>query len=142
MKKDLRNKNSDRETEKNLKCINFNVILLDRSVLADKYVFAKYLLNTGKINGLQFEKYKNFYDSSMKKCPINFQEPNIYIYIECEITKTMERINFRNRYGEVKSYNKLYLEDLKKSYKYLTNKIDNEFSNTRFIKLDNNKDYY
>jgi deoxyadenosine/deoxycytidine kinase len=72
-----------------------SVIISERSVYTDKYVFAQMLYDTKKIEEVEFQIYMKWFDSFTKECKI---EKVIYVKTSPEICH--ERISKRSRIGE------------------------------------------
>lgn len=73
------------------------VIITERSVLTDKYVFAEMLRDAGDIGQLEWELYDSWFNIFGTKYPVN-----AIIYISTSSTTSKERIHIRNRLGEDK----------------------------------------
>ena len=87
-----------RDTIKDISCQNSNekyVIITERSLYTDKYVFAKMLFDQGNIEDVCYQIYLNWFDEFIKDFPIKYS-----IYVNTEPEKCYERINKRARDGE------------------------------------------
>lgn len=71
------------------------IIITERSLYTDKYVFAKMLYDQGKIEEVTYQIYLNWFDEFAKDFPIS----NV-IYVNAEPQKCYERIHKRARPGE------------------------------------------
>jgi len=71
------------------------IIITERSILTDKYVFAEMLRESGDINQLEWELYENMFQTFSKK-----HEVNGIIYVSTSSTTSKDRIAIRNRSGE------------------------------------------
>ena len=71
------------------------IIITERSLYTDKYVFAKMLYDQGKIEDVMYQIYLNWFDEFAKDFPVND-----VIYVNTEPTKCYERIHKRARVGE------------------------------------------
>ncbi len=71
------------------------VIITERSLYADKYVFAKMLHDQGKIEDVCYQIYLNWFDEFVKDFPLDY-----LIYVNTEPNKCCERIHKRAREGE------------------------------------------
>ena len=101
---------------------NCKTIICERSILADKHVFASMLHDDGTIESMGFDIYKSMANNYMKDYPLNG-----IIYIDAKPTTCIERIEKRNRNGEsnielsylesCKSYHDKWLED---SFKFIS----------------------
>lgn len=82
------------------------IIITERSILTDKYVFAEMLRDAGDMDPLEWELYESWFDIFGKEYPVN---GIIYVSTNANISK--ERIQIRNRIGE-ENINIEYLEAL------------------------------
>jgi len=82
------------------------IIITERSILTDKYVFAEMLRDAGNMDPLEWELYESWFDIFGKEYPVN---GIIYVSTNAYISK--ERIQIRNRIGE-ENINIEYLEAL------------------------------
>uniref|UniRef100_A0A6C0HKN0 Deoxynucleoside kinase domain-containing protein n=1 Tax=viral metagenome TaxID=1070528 RepID=A0A6C0HKN0_9ZZZZ len=73
------------------------VILTERSVLTDKYVFAQMLLDTGFLDTMEWELYNRWFTLFHTQHPVTG-----IIYLSTGSTTSKERIQIRNRQGEDK----------------------------------------
>jgi deoxyadenosine/deoxycytidine kinase len=71
------------------------IILTERSVLTDRYVFADMLRDSGDIDPLEWDLYESWFNIFGKKHPVKG-----IIYISTSSSTSKERINIRNRHGE------------------------------------------
>lgn len=71
------------------------VILTERSVLTDKYVFAQMLRDSGDMDDLEWELYDSWFSIFSKQHQVNG-----IIYLSTSSTTSKERIHIRNRQGE------------------------------------------
>jgi len=74
---------------------NKYIIITERSLYTDKFVFAKMLYDQGKIEDVMYQIYLNWFDEFAKDFPVND-----VIYVNTEPTKCYERIHKRARVGE------------------------------------------
>lgn len=74
---------------------NCKVIICERSLEADKNVFAKMLKDAGKIEDIQYQIYEHFYNATRGEI-----DTNAVVYINTNTKKCLERINKRSRDGE------------------------------------------
>jgi len=72
-----------------------DVILTERSVLTDKYVFAQMLRDSGELDSVEWELYDSWFRIFSTKYPVNG-----IIYLSTSATTSKERIQIRNRQGE------------------------------------------
>ena len=71
------------------------VILTERSVLTDKYVFAEMLRDEGYMDMLEWDLYDSWFNIFSKQYPVNG-----IIYLSTSSTTSKDRIKIRNRHGE------------------------------------------
>lgn len=72
-----------------------SIIITERSLFTDKYVFAKMLFDTKKINYISYQIYLKWFDEFSKDFPINY-----IIYVKTDPIICQERIKKRLRVGE------------------------------------------
>lgn len=87
------------------------VIITERSVLTDKYVFAEMLRDNGLIDMLEWDLYDNWFNIFSKQYPVNG-----IIYLSTGSTTSKERIMIRNRHGE-ENIDLDYLDSLDRQHK-------------------------
>jgi len=71
------------------------VILTERSVLTDKYVFAQMLYDTGVLDPMEWNLYQQWFTLFHTQHPVT-----AIIYLSTSSTTSKERIHIRNRLGE------------------------------------------
>ena len=71
------------------------VIVTERSVLTDRFVFAEMLLESGDIDSLEWELYMNWFNTFTKDLPMSG-----VIYLTTGVGTSAERIVRRGRHGE------------------------------------------
>ena len=71
------------------------LLITERSLYTDKYVFAKMLYDQGKIEDVKYQIYLNWFDEFAKDFPVND-----VIYVNTDPVKCYERIHKRARVGE------------------------------------------
>jgi len=80
------------------KCIRENpgkIILMERSVLTDRHIFAKMLFDDNKINDIEYQVYLKWFDEFLQEIP------DIYnVYLQTTPDVCLERVHKRNREGE------------------------------------------
>ena len=86
------------------------MIITERSILTDKYVFAEMLRDTGCMDPMEWELYDSWFQIFGKEYPVNG-----IIYISTSAHTSNERIHIRNRIGE--NIDMEYLEALDKQHK-------------------------
>lgn len=75
---------------------NIKLIICERSIQADKDIFAKMLYNDGKMDDIMFSTYKYFYNQI--KIPLSG-----VVYINTDAFECKNRVHIRNRKGETMS---------------------------------------
>jgi deoxyadenosine/deoxycytidine kinase len=110
------------------------IIITERSLYTDKYVFAKMLYDQGKIEDATYQIYTHWFDEFAKDFPVK----NI-IYFNAQPQKCYGRIHKRARLGE-EIIPLAYLEDC---HKYHEEFLDpkNEFNADKIV-LDGNIDIF
>ena len=87
------------------------IILTERSVLTDKYVFAEMLREAGDLDPLEWELYDSWFSIFSKQHPVHG-----IIYLSTGSNTSKERIQIRNRQGEDRIQLE-YLEALDRQHK-------------------------
>lgn len=106
------------------------VIITERSLCTDKYVFAKMLYDQGKIEEVNYQIYSTWFDEFYNDFPVNH-----VIYIKANPDTCFERIQRRSRTGE----DVLALDYLTQCHTYHNEYIAKFTSVTT---LDGNQDIY
>lgn len=126
-----------RDTVKNLTSNNIDnknneyIIITERSLYTDKYVFAKMLYDDNKIEDVCYSIYLNWFDEFVEDFPISYS-----IYVNALPEKCYERIHIRAREGE--EFIKLsYLENCHIYHEEFINNIK-----TKKLVLDGNVNIY
>jgi deoxyadenosine/deoxycytidine kinase len=110
------------------------IIITERSLHTDKYVFAKMLYDQGKIEDICYQIYLNWFDEFAKEYPISCT-----IYVNTLPTKCYERIHKRSRTGE----DVIPLEYLQECHNYHEVFLnDTPEINNKKIVLDGNVNVY
>jgi deoxyadenosine/deoxycytidine kinase len=121
-----------RDTVKEISCKNENyIIITERSLYTDKYVFAKMLYDQGKIENVCYQIYLNWFYEFAKDYPINGS-----VYVNAEPEKCYQRIHKRAREGE-EVIPLDYLQDCHDYHEEFLNKL----TSSKLI-LDGNVDIY
>ena len=107
------------------------IIITERSLYTDKYVFAKMLHDQGKIEDVCYQIYLNWFDEFSKDFPIEHS-----IYVNTEPEKCYERVHKRARDGE-EFIPLTYLQDC---HNYHEDFINNIYVNK--LVLNGNVDVY
>ena len=93
------------------------IIIMERSIYTDKFVFAKMLYDGGFIKEIEWKTYNYWFDTFKESTQLDG-----IIYVNTEPQVCFERIKKRNRDGE----SNIELEYLKECHKNHVNWIDNE----------------
>jgi len=108
------------------------IIITERSLYTDKYIFAKMLFESNKINTFEYQIYNKWFNEFAQKLP-----KHKYIYISSNPQFCFERIRERNRDGEDRididyliSCNKYHDEMFNKIYPDLIVNIDGKDLNS------------
>ena len=109
----------------------FSAIIVERSLAADKRIFAKMLYDDGKIDDVCYQIYQKFYKEFSDEIGLN---GIVYIDADAEVCK--ERVEKRSRQGE----GGISLEYLQKCKKYHDEWLDNDPHALR-IKTNQNVTY-
>jgi deoxyguanosine kinase len=108
------------------------IIITERNLFTDKYVFAKMLYDEGKINDINYQIYLEWFDEFAKDFPIDY-----CIYIKTNPCICKQRISKRSRKGE---------ESIRLSYLVTCDSYHEEYMknlqimNTKCIVFDGDKD--
>ena len=134
--RDIMNKislnNNNKETDKIQK--EKYIIITERSLYTDKYVFAKMLYDQGKIEDVKYQIYLNWFDEFAKDFPVND-----VIYVNTDPVKCYERIHKRARIGE----EVIPLAYLESCHNYHNNFLDEKTGiKTNKLVLNGNKDIF
>ena len=105
-----------------------SIIICERSVFTDSNVFAKMLYDDGKIEEVDYNIYKRWFDEFTQDTPINCS-----FYIKVTPENCEERVSRRAREGEV-----IPLEYLKKCGEYHDTWLEHE--STKAVIIDGNID--
>jgi deoxyadenosine/deoxycytidine kinase len=111
------------------------IIISERSLYTDKFVFAKMLYDTCKIEDVSYQIYNKWFDAFVKDFPING-----IIYVETDPEICHQRIAKRSRLGE----SNIPLDYLKSCHSYHTHMLNRDFQkvSNRQLVLDGNIDIY
>jgi len=111
-----------------------NIIITERSLSTDKYVFAQMLYDDNKMEKIQLDIYNEWFHAFNKETEITK-----IIYIKTEPEVCSNRINERSRLGE----ENIPIEYLTNCHKYHENmiNIENE-SEKKILVLDGNNNVY
>ena len=122
------------EIAKYPKCI----LISERSLMADYHVFAQMLYDDKKIEDVEFQIYKKWFDEFMEELPAM-----AFIYIRADPIKSFQRVNKRARDGE-KCIPLSYLENCHKYHEnwlFHENKVQAQLTNNiGLLTLNGNAD--
>ena len=102
------------------------IIITERSIYTDKYVFAQMLFDSGKISDIEFQTYNYWFDTFENETKID-----VILYVNTEPEECMNRIKMRNR-SEESSVELDYLKDCHSKHNNWLNNKDI----TRVIKIN------
>jgi deoxyadenosine/deoxycytidine kinase len=100
--------------------------ILDRSIFGDR-IFAELLYEDNKMTIEEYTTYKTLLNNMLE----HVNNPDVLVYIDCDLNTLLERINIRNREMEL-NVPKNYWERLNNKY---NNWYDN-YDKSRKIKID------
>ena len=92
-----------------------SIIITERSLFTDKYVFAQMLYDSKKMEKIEYEIYNKWFNSMIDLAPLSK-----VIYLKTEPDVSYNRIKKRNRDGE----NQIPFEYIKECHEYHNNMID------------------
>ena len=107
------------------------IIITERSLYTDKYVFAKMLYDSKKMEQIEYNIYNNWFYSMLDLVPLSK-----VIYLKTEPKVSFERIHKRNRDGE----NSIQFDYINDCHNYHNNMIDNLKIDTKIIDCTGNID--
>ncbi|KAG2382501.1 hypothetical protein C9374_005081 [Naegleria lovaniensis] len=124
------------------------IVLMDRSLLADRHVFVRNLVEKNLLTPEQHGLYIEYFEQLLRKHPRNLFYPDFHIVIDACIDTAMERISRRNRVGESSVYTKDYLELIERFHKDMYQSllseyagIDRGINNSKLFRFDNNTNH-
>lgn len=106
------------------------IIITERSIYTDKYVFAQMLFDTEKISDIEFQTYNYWFDTFRNETKIN-----VILYVNTQPEECMNRIKTRNR-TEESSVELQYLIDCHSKH---VNWIENE-RDSKIIYINGHQD--
>jgi thymidylate kinase len=80
------------------------IIICERSIYTDKYVFAKMLYESGNINEMEWKTYSYWFDTFKDKTQLD-----LILYVNTEPSECYNRILKRNRHEEINKISNQYL---------------------------------
>lgn len=86
-----------------------SIIISERSIITDKFIFAKMLHDNGNIDDYSYKIYNLWFEYFINKLP-----EHKHIYLHSDPENTIQRINKRQRPGE----SKIDMEYLKRCHEY------------------------
>ena len=92
-----------------------SIIITERSLFTDKYVFAQMLYDSNKMEKIEYEIYNKWFNSMIDLAPLSK-----VIYLKTEPDDSYKRIKKRNRDGE----NQIPFEYIKECHEYHNHMID------------------
>lgn len=113
------------------------IIITERSIYTDKYVFAQMLYESGKISDIEFKTYNYWFDTFKNKTKINY-----ILYVNTNPEECFNRIKIRNRTEESSVSLEYLIQCHEKHIDWIKNKQDsnivyiNGHKNKEDIKLD------
>ena len=107
------------------------IIITERSIYTDKYVFAQMLFDSGKISDIEFQTYNYWFDTFEKETKIN-----TILYVNTNPKECYNRIQIRNR-EEENNIEQSYLNDCHNKH---IDWINNEKCNIVYINGHQNKE--
>jgi len=117
---------------------NDNVIIItERSLYTDRFVFAKMLFDSGNIEFINYQIYLKWFDTFVKDFPVDF-----VIYVKADPEICHQRITERSRKGE----NNIPLDYLKSCHDYHEQMLDEKqevvVKKELILTLDGNQNIY
>ena len=109
------------------------IIITERCLYTDKYVFAKMLFEMKNIEDVNYQIYNQWFEEFASEFPLNK-----IIYIKANPEICFERIKKRNRTGE----SEIPLDYLINCHKYHEDMMEILYSTTEIIYIDGNEDIY
>jgi deoxyadenosine/deoxycytidine kinase len=103
------------------------IIITERSVYTDKYIFAQMLFDDKKISSIEYHIYNKWFDYFLKEVPLSG-----IIYLKCDPKVANERVRHRARAGET-----IPLEYLERCHQYHQQWIENTSIPTNTVDCNN-----
>ena len=110
--------------------LNHDVIILERTMITDREVFAKMLYDDGKMNNVEYQIYNKWFNAFTDIIPEMY-----YIYVKTTPQISHSRIAIRNRSGE-----SIPIEYLIKCDKYHEDWL-NKIPSDRILKVNSNYNF-
>ncbi len=121
--------------EQHKKNDNNNSIIYDRSIYED-IAFVEMLVHSNFIDSMQANVYYRYFNKLINKSYCTY---DLIIYLKCNPKVCIERIQKRNRQGEVENIKLEYLQNLEKQYKILKKEMIKSGKNILEVDLNENK---
>lgn len=102
--------------EQHEKINKLDSVIYDRSIYEDK-AFVEMLVHSNFIDRIQANVYYKYFNKLTNNN--SYLQYDLIIYLECDPKVCIERIQKRNRQGEVENIKLEYLQNLEKQYKIL-----------------------
>jgi len=110
--------------------LKHDVIILERTMITDKEVFAKMLYDDGKMSSVEYQIYNKWFHAFTSDIPEMY-----YIYVKTTPGVSLNRIAVRNRTGE-----SIPIEYLVKCNQYHEDWL-NKIHDTKILKINSNYDF-
>ena len=108
-----------------------DIIIMERSMITDREVFAKMLFDEKKMEDVEYTIYNKWFDAFIGELPELF-----YIYVKTTPDVSLKRINSRNRQGE----SSIPLEYLTKCHEY-HDKWLNNIPKRKILEINADEDF-
>ena len=113
-----------------------SIIITERCLNTDRYVFAKMLYDNGKLEDIEYQIYLNWFDHFSNICSKYEQNNQKIIYLNTYPEVCFHRVNKRNRNGE----SNISIEYLKNCHLYHDEMIKTVSNTTQILIIDSNED--
>jgi len=111
------------------------IIITERSLYTDRYVFAKMLFDAGLIEDVNYQIYLRWFDDFIEEYSIRG-----CVYVKTEPKTCFDRIKIRSRTGE-SNIPLDYLSKCDEYHDYMVNELKQKFQ-FNILKLDGNQDIF
>lgn len=129
-----------RDVLKHIKTLNLLdkkiILITERSLYTDKFVFAKMLFDSKKIEHINYQIYLNWFDTFSEEFPVHK-----VVYVKTTPEKCHSRIITRSREGE-SNINLEYLSNCNSYHDNMLDMFDKESICTEQLIIDGNIDIY
>ena len=115
--------------------LEYDIIIMERSMITDREVFAKMLFDEKKMEDVEYTIYNKWFDAFIGELPELF-----YVYVKTTPDISFKRVNKRNRLGEsipieylskCNDYHNQWLSEVPE-YKILEINADDDFDESRY----------